>query len=181
LTAAIARIMGFDSRSVSAAQHVKDTRAANRTLIDALAKAHRWQTQREAGGYASLEDLAHAVGCDRTYVSRMPLRLTSLSPDIIEAILRGDEPDGLSLEKLRKNLPVSWQQQTEMWAARQGYWRPRGRVSGAWSADHLDSSKCTPSQPPRIRWPTSPLIRSSWPETQGLVSHGEPTVPAPMA
>ena len=44
---------------------------------------------------------------DRTYVGRM-LRLTSLAPDIIEAILRGDEPDGLSLEKLRKNLPVRW-------------------------------------------------------------------------
>lgn len=29
------------------------------------------------------------------------LRLMSLAPDITEAILRGDEPDGLSLEKLR--------------------------------------------------------------------------------
>jgi len=34
-----------------------------------------------------------------------------LAPDIIEAILRGDEPDGLSLEKLRKNLPVRWDEQ----------------------------------------------------------------------
>jgi hypothetical protein len=34
------------------------------------------------------------------------LRFTSLAPDTIEAILRGD--DGLSLEKLRKNLPVRW-------------------------------------------------------------------------
>jgi len=39
------------------------------------------------------------------------LRLTSLAPDIVEAILRGDEPDGLSLEKLRKNLPVRWDEQ----------------------------------------------------------------------
>ena len=39
------------------------------------------------------------------------LRLTSLAPDITEAILRGDEPAGLSLEKLRKNLPVRWEQQ----------------------------------------------------------------------
>ena len=39
------------------------------------------------------------------------LRLTSLAPDIIESILRGDEPDGLSLEKLRKNLPVRWDEQ----------------------------------------------------------------------
>ncbi len=63
---------------------------------------------------SSLEDLAHAVGCDRTYVGRM-LRLTSLAPDIIEAILRGDEPDGLSLEKLRKNLPVRWDEQRKCW------------------------------------------------------------------
>jgi len=40
---------------------------------------------------------------------------TSLAPDIIEAILRGDEPDGLSLEKLRKNLPVRWDEQRECW------------------------------------------------------------------
>jgi hypothetical protein len=39
----------------------------------------------------------------------------SLAPDIIEAILRGDEPDGLSLETLRKNLPVRWDEQRKMW------------------------------------------------------------------
>jgi hypothetical protein len=58
--------------------------------------------------------LAHAVGCDRAYLGRM-LRLTSLAPDIIEAILRGDEPDGLSLEKLRKNLPVRWEEQRRVY------------------------------------------------------------------
>mgnify|MGYP006279797797 CR=1 FL=1 len=49
----------------------------------------------------------------RTCVGRM-LGLTSLAPDMTDAILRGDEPDGLNLEKLRKpalitvegNLPV---------------------------------------------------------------------------
>ena len=47
------------------------------------------------------------------------LRMTSFAPDIIKAILRGGEPDGLSLEKLRKpvlsaaegNLPVRWDEQ----------------------------------------------------------------------
>jgi hypothetical protein len=43
------------------------------------------------------------------------LRLTSLAPDIIEAVLRGDEPSGLSLEKLRKNLPVRWDEQRKTW------------------------------------------------------------------
>ena len=68
----------------------------------------------KSGEYASLEDLARDVGCDRTYVGRM-LRLTSLAPDIIEAILRGDEPSGLSLERLRKNLPARWEEQREMY------------------------------------------------------------------
>ena len=46
--------------------------------------------------------------------ARMPsriLRLTSLSPEIVEAILDGNEPKGLSLAKLRKKLPLIWSEQ----------------------------------------------------------------------
>ncbi|MFW6039330.1 MAG: hypothetical protein ACOC9P_02510 [bacterium] len=82
----------------------------NQTLVEAIAKGHRWQEQLESGQYASIEDLAHDVGIDRTQVGRM-LRLTSLAPDLIEAILRGDEPDGLSLAKLQDHLPARWDQQ----------------------------------------------------------------------
>jgi len=100
-------------------------RDTNCMLIEAIAKAHRWQEQLESGEYLSLEDLTQAVGSsrrsrqaktgvDRTYVGRL-LRLTSLAPDIIEAILRGDEPDGLSLRKLQKNLPVRWDEQRKQW------------------------------------------------------------------
>ncbi|MCP4594112.1 MAG: hypothetical protein GY842_25565, partial [bacterium] len=54
-------------------------RSINETLIEAIAKAHHWQEQIESGEYASIEDLAHTVGVDRTYVGRI-LRLTSLAP-----------------------------------------------------------------------------------------------------
>lgn len=47
---------------------------------------------------------------DRSYVRRI-LRLASLAPDIVEAILRGTEPSGLSLERLAKALPVLWEEQ----------------------------------------------------------------------
>ncbi|NQU75807.1 MAG: hypothetical protein HQ546_05785 [Planctomycetes bacterium] len=87
---------------------------ANHTLIEAIAKAHRWQEQLESGEYAGVEDLAQALGVDRTYVGRM-LRLTSLAPNIIEAVLRGDEPEGISLEKLRKSLPVRWDEQRKVY------------------------------------------------------------------
>lgn len=102
-----------DAVAVPAAQR-DASEGGNQTLIEAIAKGHRWQEQIEAGEYTSLEDLAHAVGCDRTYVGRM-LRLTSLAPDIVEAILRGDEPDGLNLEKLRRDLPVRWDEQRRMY------------------------------------------------------------------
>jgi len=82
----------------------------NRPLVQALAKAHRWQEQLEAGEYANIEDLANAVGVDRTYVGRV-LKLTGLAPDIVEAILAGDEPEGVSLRKLQKGLPVAWGEQ----------------------------------------------------------------------
>jgi len=100
--------------AVSSTQRDTSGDGGNRTLIEAIAKAHRWQEQLESGEYPSLEDLAHAVGVDRTYVGRM-LRLTSLAPDIIEAILRGDEPDGISLRKLQKHLPIRWDEQRKAW------------------------------------------------------------------
>jgi len=86
---------------------------ANQTLIEAIAKAHRWQEQIESGEYAGVEDLAQALGVDRTYAGRI-LRLTSLAPDIVEAILRGDEPQGISLAKLHNYLPMCWGKQREI-------------------------------------------------------------------
>ena len=105
-------IIGEDGRPIDPQPNAKpkDDRRVNRTLVEAIAKAHRWQEQLESGEYPSVDDLAQSLHVDRSYVSRL-LQLTSLAPDLIEAILRGDEPDGLSLAKLRKNLPVRWDKQ----------------------------------------------------------------------
>ena len=54
------------------------------------------EQQIESGQYASLEDLAKGLKLDRGYVGPM-LRLTSLAPDIVEAVVRGKEPEGISL------------------------------------------------------------------------------------
>src|SRR5690606_19203348 len=92
----------------------KPERQTNGPLVEAIVKAHRWQEQLEAGEYASVDDIAHAHKVNRTYIGRL-MRLTSLAPDIVEAILRGEEPSGMSLEKLRRALPVSWAIQRERW------------------------------------------------------------------
>ena len=90
--------------------HAGTERETNGSLVSALAKAYRWQEQLESGEYASLEDLAAANGVDRTYVGRI-LRLTSLAPEIVERILNGNEPAGVSLAKLRNDLAVVWEAQ----------------------------------------------------------------------
>ena len=82
----------------------------NDALVTAIAKAYRWQEQLESHEYSGLEDLAAANGVDRTYVGRI-LRLTSLAPEIVEAILEGNEPEGISLARLRADLPVVWRDQ----------------------------------------------------------------------
>lgn len=90
---------------------VDGERESNGTLVSALAKAYRWQQELESGEYASLEDLATANGVDRTYVGRM-LRLNSLSPAVVEMILNGNEPSGISLARMRRELPIAWSEQT---------------------------------------------------------------------
>jgi hypothetical protein len=56
--------------------------------------------------------LAKALKLDRSYVCRM-LRLTSLAPDIVEAVERGREPDGISLRQPHDRVPLRWQEQRE--------------------------------------------------------------------
>ena len=89
-------------------------RQANEPLVEAVAKAHRWQEQLESGKYADITDLAAALGLDRSYVSRM-LGLTSLAPDIVQAILAGNEPSGLSLTRLHKGVAERWDEQRRCW------------------------------------------------------------------
>lgn len=85
-------------------------RQENQALVIALARAHRWAELLETGKVGSLGELAAHVGVDPAYISRF-LRLTLLSPDIIERILDGREPSSLSLAKLIKDTPAVWEKQ----------------------------------------------------------------------
>lgn len=76
-------------------------------LVIALARAHRWQRLLDEEKFKSVSDLAREIGLDPSFAARL-LRLTLLAPDIIEAILMGEEPSGLSLTMLTKQLPVLW-------------------------------------------------------------------------
>lgn len=76
----------------------------------ALARAFRWQKMIESGEVASNCDLARKLKRDQSYIART-IRLASLAPDIVEAILTGNESDGLSLKSLRGEIPMPWDEQ----------------------------------------------------------------------
>ena len=40
--------------------------------------------------------------------------LNNLAPDIVEAIVEGNEPDGLSIEKISRNIPEDWAEQRKL-------------------------------------------------------------------
>jgi hypothetical protein len=82
----------------------------NQPLVIGLARAHRWAEMLESGKVDSIGSLAKKVNVDIAYISRL-LRLTLLAPDIIESILDGNEPGGLSLAKLLKEVPAVWENQ----------------------------------------------------------------------
>ena len=81
-------------------------------LALALARAFRWQEMIESGQAESNSDLARRLKLDQSYVART-IRLASLAPDIVEAILDGQEPNRLGLNSLRHDLPLLWDEQRE--------------------------------------------------------------------
>ena len=84
--------------------------AADTTLVKALARAFRWRRLMEAGRYGPIDELAAAEKINSSYVSRL-LRLTLLCPDIVEAILDGRQPAGMTLPALMEPFPVEWDRQ----------------------------------------------------------------------
>jgi hypothetical protein len=88
--------------------------ARDETLIKALVRAHRWRRRIESGQAKSITDLAEQEGVTDAYVCRL-LPLTCLAPDIVEAILEGQQPKGLRLAEMLGNGPVAWAEQRSLW------------------------------------------------------------------
>ena len=79
-------------------------------LLKALARGFRWQKMLREGDYQTLEEIADAENINPSYVSRL-LRMTLLAPEIVEAILAGTQPAGLTRATAMKPFPVTWTDQ----------------------------------------------------------------------
>ncbi len=90
--------------------------AANRDprLVELMVEARIAQERLAASSAASLDELAAACGHSRKHLSRL-LRLATLAPDIVAAILDGRQPAQLSRIALLEadDLPVDWAGQRE--------------------------------------------------------------------
>ena len=65
----------------------------------------------ETGNFTTIEEIAEAENINPSYVSRV-LRMTLLAPDIVEAILAGRQPEGLTMAKAMQPFPGEWSRQT---------------------------------------------------------------------
>ena len=79
-------------------------------LLKALARGFRWQKMLREGDYQTLEDIADAENINPSYVSRL-VRMTQLAPEIVEAIMAGSHPAGLTRAKVMQPFPMEWHRQ----------------------------------------------------------------------
>ena len=64
----------------------------------------------KSGAVDTAAELAAAERTDASYVSRA-LRLTLLAPDMVEAVLDGRQPEGITLPALMEGVAIVWGEQ----------------------------------------------------------------------
>ncbi len=57
-----------------------------------------------------MEEIADAENINPSYVSRV-LRMTLLAPELVEAILAGKQPEGLTMAQAMQPFPSDWRRQ----------------------------------------------------------------------
>jgi hypothetical protein len=86
------------------------TRHVDNAVVKAVARAFRWREMLESGEYSTIREIADKEKINETYVGRV-LRLTLLTPELVEAILNGRQPVGLQLGSVMERFPVAWDEQ----------------------------------------------------------------------
>ena len=86
----------------------------NSPLINAVAQAFYWAKLLDMGVAASGSDIAEREGLEASTVNER-LRLSLLSPEIIESVLNGTQPKGLTVQWLNRNsFPADWEKQKKL-------------------------------------------------------------------
>jgi len=98
----------------SAIKKQTDETAINTPLINSVAQAFYWAKLIDMGVAASGSDIAQREGLEASTVNER-LRLSLLSPKIVESILNGAQPNGLTMQWLTRNtFPADWSKQEKL-------------------------------------------------------------------
>jgi hypothetical protein len=89
-------------------------RKSDDALLKALARAFRWKRMLESGEFSSISELAEKEGIAFTYAARL-IRLSLLSPEIVNAISAGLQPACITLGNLMDPFPLDWKEQHAQW------------------------------------------------------------------
>lgn len=87
--------------------------STDNVVLMTIARAYCWQSMIDSGKFASIRELAKAIGTDESYVSRM-MRLNFLSPKIVQVLLNGTAPNTLTLGKFHQAIPELWEEQEKL-------------------------------------------------------------------
>ncbi|MDV7200237.1 hypothetical protein RYZ18_02730 [Roseovarius sp. 10] len=82
------------------------------TVLRAIGRAWGWRRRLEAGEFATIQELAEAVGLAERHVSRQ-LRLAYLAPEVLKRLTLGREASAVSLYDLCFLAGDSWPEQVE--------------------------------------------------------------------
>ena len=86
------------------------TKTEQEVILRAIATSWEWAALIESGQVATVTELARTLKFSFQYTKRI-LSLVNLSPGVVEAIVYGREPDGLSLQRLVNGFPDDWEEQ----------------------------------------------------------------------
>lgn len=89
---------------------IPTTRAPVSELVTVIALAHQWAERILSGEVTDQRAMAKLLGLEASYVSRV-IQCAFLAPDIVEAILAGRHPVGLSAKQLLSVVPMAWSEQ----------------------------------------------------------------------
>jgi site-specific DNA recombinase len=106
------RRCGMAVRLIVRTKEAVGIRGPDAKLVAALAKGQRWFASLSSGRSAGVLAIAQEHCVTSSYVSRM-VYLSFLAPDIVQRIVRGEQPVGLDTKRLLNlvPLPLDWGEQ----------------------------------------------------------------------
>ena len=88
------------------------SRSQDPHILRALGRAWAWRRRLESGQATTINDIAKAEGVSDRFIGRM-LRLTYLSPEVLERLLIHRQPPSVSINELGKATYLPWTKQID--------------------------------------------------------------------